>query len=213
MTYDPTQRRAALRHFLKSSNLSARGLCAAADLSPSALAQFLSEKSRTLTDETYELLAAGASKLLARAVTSDELRGRRLAALRRLMVDLELRGAGVIGASAGAAHTAPAPPGFDEGGSAIRCISDEYFPLFEVGDVLYYEGQAPLASLVGRVAAVKVHNGPFILRRVMRLLDNRGTVTLMSIGERHAPVLADQIVDWGAPICWLYRPENRDGLH
>lgn len=209
-SYDAEQRRNALRDFLQGNALSARALCSESGLSPSALAQFLrrNNPSRTLTDETYELLAFGASRLLSRKVTAAELRGQFLASARRLLVDLELRSAGYIEQyREQPTPTAPAPPGFEEGGSAIRVQTEEFFPLFEAGDVLYYEGQSPLPSLVGRVAAVKVRHGPFLLRRVMRLVDNR-TATLMSIGERAAPVLDDHQLDWGSPISWVWRPDT-----
>jgi transcriptional regulator with XRE-family HTH domain len=73
--YNADQRRAALREFLSEYKLSARKLCETSGLSPSALTQFLNGHSRSLTDETYTMLAYGASELLGWQVTTGLLRG------------------------------------------------------------------------------------------------------------------------------------------
>lgn len=75
MAYDPDQRRRALQEFMDEYSLSARKLSGSAGLSPSAVTQFLKGHSRSLTDETYELLAYGASDLLGWKVAPAHLRG------------------------------------------------------------------------------------------------------------------------------------------
>lgn len=75
MTYNPGQAREALSRFMDIHSLSARSLCAAADLSPSALSQFLQGRVHSLKSSTYEALAVGAGKLVGRSVSTAELRG------------------------------------------------------------------------------------------------------------------------------------------
>lgn len=75
MPYSASQEREALLRFMNIHSLSARALCKAAGLSPSALSQFLKGRVHSLKSSTYDALSVGAGRLLGRPIPVAELRG------------------------------------------------------------------------------------------------------------------------------------------
>lgn len=69
------KKRRAIEAFLRATGLKPFPLAKAAGVSEGTVRNFLDGRSETLTDRTYEKLAAGASKLLGRPVRAAELRG------------------------------------------------------------------------------------------------------------------------------------------
>lgn len=75
MAYDAERSRKALQNFIDRTSLKEHPWELASGVGPGTIRAFLKGRSKTLTENTYEKLAAGATKSLGRQVLASELRG------------------------------------------------------------------------------------------------------------------------------------------
>lgn len=75
MAFNAEQRRSALQAFMTREKINIGRWEDAAELGEGTLRKFINEDTESMTDRSYEKLADGASRLLDRTVTPDELRG------------------------------------------------------------------------------------------------------------------------------------------
>lgn len=173
-----------------------------ADLSEATVRGFLHGRTRTLGDETYELLAAAASSLLDRNISAAELRGD-LA----FPVSVPIRhyvGAGdevypVDGD--GNIDYVDAPPGFEKG-QAFVVRGDSMRPVYDDADVLFCRRREPPPSdPTKRAVIVEVKDGPLLVKKLLPGT-RKGRYHLLSINPVTA-VLADRPVVSIGRIGWV----------
>jgi len=150
---------------------------------------------------TWEMLAAGATKLLHREVTVAELQGERAAPLEIDVVSTVGAGAEVFPIDGDrAVDTVEAPPGFV--GSAMVVRGDSAVPMFEDGDVLFVApSHKDPARFVGKVVVVQVKDGPRMVKRLLRGR-SKSRFDLQSINPA-AALLADRQIVEVAAIHWV----------
>jgi hypothetical protein len=205
MAYDAAQRRRGIEAFLKRTGLSAREVCIAGGLSPSALSQFLNGITQGMGDKSYQALAAGASKKLFRPVTVAEFRGE-LAPKgqpKAKSQDGEIAQVAVrhyVGAGdrvylvkdQDAVEYVEAPPGYERG-SAVIVRGESGKPLFEDGDVLFFkELLPPPKKPTTRAVIVQVGEDLLYLKKLVPGT-KRGHYHLLSMNPT-TPMLYDQHV-------------------
>ncbi|MGQ3297723.1 S24/S26 family peptidase [Reyranella sp.] len=205
MPYDSEQRRQALRNFMKTHNLQPKAWARAAGLSESALWPFLGKKvnpTEALTDDTYEALADAASELLDTRIRAAQLRDEA-----PWTADIRIEsyvGAGdevqMIGVDGGLGTTA-APPGY-EGGGAVIVRGDSMQPVFNSGDLLFFQKrEPPSVANPAKPLIVEVRGGPLYVKKVLKG-SKRGHFHLLSINP-NTPVLQDRPVMSIAKIGWV----------
>lgn len=202
MGFDPNQRRAALQAFLDDSKLKVFPWTQHAGLSEATVRGFLADRSRTLSDETYELLAEAASRLLQRPIKAAQLRG-------EPPTTIEIPLAHYVGAG-DEVHLfdgnnfldyVEAPPGFTKGAACV-VKGDSMRPTFDDGDMLFYRQlEAPPKEPTRRAVIVQVKNGPLYVKKLLPG-SRRGRFHLLSINPLTA-VLTDQAVESIARIGWV----------
>ena len=204
MAFDPIQRRAALKQFLKDNKkLKVFPWSERADLAEATLRGFIAGRSRTLSDETYEKLAEAASQILERPVNAAMLRGEK-------PWTAEIQVLGYVGAGDEILRSAvdgglggePAPPGYEDGGAAI-VRGDSMRPVFDDGDILFFRSQEPPIGkpIPKRPVIVQVRGGPLYVKRILAG-SKRGLFHLLSINPV-MPVLEDRPVESIARIGWV----------
>lgn len=204
MSFDPEQRRAALNAFIQGNGLKVLPWCTAAGLNEASLRGFLAKRTRSLSDETYELLAAAAAELLARAVTAAELRGEQ-----PRTVEVPLRhyvGAGdevhIIDGDE-AIDYVEAPPGYARGSAAV-VRGESMRPTYDPGDLLFFrrrESPPTFKDLPARPVIVQVKDGRLLVKKLLPGT-KRGRYHLLSVNPL-TPVLQDQLVESIARIGWI----------
>ena len=204
MSFDPEQRRAALNAFIKTHSLKVLPWCTAAGLNEASLRGFLAKRTRSLSDETYVLLADAAAELLGRAVTAAELRGE----LPRT-VEVPLRhyvGAGdevhIIDGDE-AIDYVEAPPGYAKGAAAI-VRGESMRPTYDPGDLLFFrrrEDPPAFKELPPRPVIVQIKDGRLLVKKLLPGT-KRGRYHLLSVNPL-TPVLQDQAVESIARIGWI----------
>ena len=204
MSFDPEQRRAALNAFIRAHSLKVLPWCTAAGLNEASLRGFLAKRTRSLSDETYVLLADAATELLARAVTAAELRGE----LPRT-VEVPLRhyvGAGdevhIIDGDE-AIDYVEAPPGYAKGSAAV-VRGESMRPTYDPGDLLFFrrrESPPAFKDLPLRPVIVQVKDGRLLVKKLLPGT-KRGRYHLLSVNPL-TPVIQDQVVESIARIGWI----------
>jgi hypothetical protein len=205
MPYDPDQRRQALRAFSKTNGLKVLPWTASAGLSEATVRGFFAGRTRTLSDETYVLLAEAASRRLGRHISDVELRGERPPS-----IEVPVRhyvGAGdevhLVDSDDTAIDYTAAPPGFELGAAAI-VKGDSMRPVFDPGDMLFFryrEAPPVFNSLPARPVIVQVKNGPLLVKKLLPGT-RRGHYHLLSVNPL-TPILQDQPVESIARIGWI----------
>jgi phage repressor protein C with HTH and peptisase S24 domain len=208
MAYDPAQRRRALKTFMVEHGLQPKAWCRASGLSETSLWPFMNNKTQALGDDTYELLASGASKLKRRKFTGAMIRDEP-----PVTVEIPLQhyvGAGDIihiVEGDGAFDYTDAPPGFEKGAAGI-VRGDSMLPMFDDGDVIFWRHlEHPPRELPRRAVIVKVKDGPLFLKKLLPGT-KRGRYHLVSINPI-TPTMIDQPIEAIARIGWV-RPSGGD---
>ncbi|MEI6861605.1 MAG: S24 family peptidase [Verrucomicrobiota bacterium] len=156
-----------------------------------------------MSDETYEKLAAGASKLLNRNISPSRLRPGAAAD-----IDLPIRS--YVGAGDevvepvegdGPIDYVAAPPELAEG-EVLEVRGRSMLPAYEHGDLLFHRFMDPdPRNLLGKLVIIKLKDG----RRFVKVLQagsKRGRFTLASLNPSYAP-MEDQAVAAVARIVWV----------
>jgi len=204
MSFDPVQRRNALKAFAKVHSLKVFPWTKAAGLSEATLRGFLAARTRTLSDETYVQLAEAASEILGRTISAGELRGEMPRA-----VEVPLRhyvGAGDevhIIDTEDAIDYVEAPPGYAKGSAAV-VRGESMRPTFDDGDMLFFrkrEDPPAFKDMPLRPVIVEVLDGALYVKKMLPGT-KRGRFHLLSVNPL-TPVLQDQAVESIARIGWI----------
>jgi hypothetical protein len=201
MSYDPRRAIAALAAFQRSTGLRDFPWEKASGVGEGTLRRFRRKDNRSMSHETYERLATGASALLGRMVTAAEFRDYDVSP--PVPISLRLSEGAVLLALDKPSEFAPAPPGFTAGSAAIvEGMAGK--PLFCAGDVLFCGREvSELHKFIGKEAAVQIKNGPHLVRRVLPGT-RRGRYHLLGISDA-TPALEDQAIASAAHIEWVRR--------
>ncbi|MCX7366739.1 MAG: hypothetical protein NTV97_33670 [Alphaproteobacteria bacterium] len=204
MAYDKTKTLAALDRFQRATGLKDFPWEIASELGEGTLRRFRTSPNRSMRTETYEKLAAGASKLLERKITAAEIRGE--ADMIALVPVRSFVGAGdeitpIDGDEP--IDWVQAPPGMEEA-EATEVRGRSMIPLYHDRDLLFHRRmETDPARFRDEVVVAQVKNG----KRYVKLLQpgtRRGRFRLVSINPSFAP-LEDQQLDWIGPIEWVHK--------
>lgn len=214
MSFSPDQRRRALRGFMKEHKLSLLAWTKAAKLSESGVRNFLAGRNRTLTDETYEKLAAAANDMLdVDWVTSAFLRGERVhsntvaiagkvgAGQQIIPFDDAIRGAGI--------GEVERPPGALGDIVAAEIDGDSMLPVYRDKDIIFYHrnGLGVWTEHIGDECVVALHDG----RMFVKVLARGSKPKLATLQSYNASPIPDVRVEWASPIRWVKRAERFAG--
>jgi phage repressor protein C with HTH and peptisase S24 domain len=198
--FDPEIRRRALRAFMKKRpglNPNAWAKACHPALAESTIRNFINGDSDSLSDRTYQLLAAAAH------VPVSELRGEKPVQPARVDIPIEVYvGAGdEIYPLDGPLDYTPAPPGYESGGAAI-VRGESMRPMYDEGDILYYaQRETPPKGPTRRAVIVQVKDGPLFVKKLLPGT-KRGRFHLLSLNPLTAPML-DRPVESIARIGWV----------
>lgn len=205
MPYNAQQRRNALATFMAETGLQPKEWARRSGLSESALWPFMKSKTQALGDDTYELLAVGASKILKRPIRAATLRGEPPVAI-EIPIGHYVGAGDEVHLFDGDDSTVDwtgAPPGFEKGAAAI-VRGDSMRPMYDDGDILFYltqEPPPPVKDLPQRPVIVQVKDGPIFVKRLLPGT-KRGRYHLLSLNPL-TPLLQDQPVLSIARIGWV----------
>lgn len=203
MPYDQRQAVSALATFQEVSGLRDYPWEIASGVGEGTIRRFKNGKARSLTWETYEKLADGASSLLNRKVEARELLGDYPNTWP--VFEAVLTGDEVVRLPSEGMYRVPAPPDHVSGG-VIEVRGRSLLPEFRQGDLLFHANLQPdIDALVGDVVLAQTTNG----RRHIRILHstpNPGHYTLSSINPAYPPLEDVQVMS-AAEILWVkHRP-------
>ena len=203
MAYDKRKATAALAAFQQSTGLKDFPWERASSVGEGTLRKFRSGSARSMSDETYEKLAAGASDLLGRKIAPARLRP-------GPVTDVELPIRSYVGAGDevvapidgdGPIDYVTAPPDLAEG-EVLEVRGRSMLPAYEHGDLLFHRFMDPdPRELVGKLVVAKLKDG----RRFVKVLlagTRRGRFTLASLNPSFAP-MEDQASEAVARIVWV----------
>lgn len=208
VSFNPDQRRRALRAFMDHHKLRLLPWAKAARLSESGVRNFLAGRNRTLTDETYEKLADAANELLnADWVSAAVLRGEKPqstsvaiagkvgAGQQIVPFDDSLKGAGI--------GEVERPPGAAGDIVAAEVEGDSMLPVYRAGDIIFYhrDGLGAWTDHVGDECVVALRDG----RVFVKVLARGSTPKLATLNSYNASPIADVRVEWASPIRWVKR--------
>ena len=201
MSYDARRALAALAAFQQSTGLRDFPWEKASGVGEGTLRRFRRKDNRSMSHETYERLATGASKLLGRRVSAAEFRDNDIRP--PVPVSLRLSEGAVLLALDKPSESAAAPPDFTAGSAAIvEGMAGK--PLFCAGDVLFCGREIrELETFIGKEAVVQIKDGPRLVRRVLNGT-RRGRYHLLGISDA-TPPLEDQAIAAAAHIEWVRR--------
>lgn len=200
--FNPEQRRRVLRDYIAAENLTVNGWARAAGISEGTLRNFLNGDSDSLSDRSYELLAA------VRSVPVSLLRGEKAA--RSVHPEIPVRsfvGAGdeIISLTddEDPIDWTPAPPGLEDAeATEVRGMS--MLPLYREGDLLFHRRMTidPM-MLRDEICVMQTKSR----KRYVKLIQpglKKGTFRLVSFNPLFPP-LEDQVLTWVSPILAMRR--------
>jgi hypothetical protein len=209
MAYDKAAALKALARFQRDTGLKDRPWEAEAGLGEGTLRKFRSGPNRSMSTETYEKLAMGATTLLGRKVVAGEIRGE---VETPIMVPLRSYvGAGeeiiILKADDPPIDFVQAPPGMREAeATEVRGLS--MVPLFHDGDLLFHRRlEADPLRYRNEALVVQVKNG----KRYVKLVlpgTRKGRYHLTSVNPAFPPI-EDQVVEWVGLIEWVHKRRRR----
>ncbi len=186
MSYDRRSALAALDNFQRITRLKDYPWELASKVGGGTLRRFRNGKTHSLNSETYDKLAAGASKLRGVEHTAAEIRGEIPI---RLVVPIRSRvGAGefVFPIDGDVLGYTEVPAGV-EAEECLQVDGDSMEPVYRHRDLLFPRAPRKPTELVGRIVAAQIKNGP----RVVKILQKgsaRGRWTLVSVNPLHEPI-------------------------
>ena len=207
MSYDPKKLRLALAAFLKASSLKESPLEKLAEVGEGTIRAFRTARTQSMTAETWDRLAAAASRTLKRRVSTAELRG-------EVVAPNEVPLSSYLGAGDeilpiegdGPIDYVPAPPGMT-GAEATEVRGLSMIPLYHPGDLLFHRRiDADPTRWLEEVVAVQVRNGKRYVKQLLR--GKRGRFTLKSFNPAF-PAIEDQLLDWVGPIEWVHKKARK----
>ena len=200
--FNPQLRRRTLRAFMQTHSLTVNGWATSAGLRESTLRNFLNGDSESMSDRSYELLAA------ARGVPVSVLRGEVPAAppAERIPVRSYV-GAGdeIVSLSDDEEPidwTAP-PPGLEDA-EATQVRGTSMQPLFRDGDLLFHRRMTIDPLLLRDEIAVMQTKGRKRFVKMIQPGSKKGTFRLVSFNPLFPPI-EDQVLTWVSPILWMRR--------
>lgn len=204
MPYDNRKAIAALDRFKKAAKLKDFPWEKASGLGEGTLRKFRTGANRSMSTETYEKLAAGASKLGGRTFTAAEIRGEVELLIQVPVSSFVGAGDEIIPIDGdGPVDWVPAPPGMGEA-EATEVRGRSMIPLYHDRDLLFHRRlETDPARFRDEVVVAQVRNG----KRYVKLLQigtRRNRFRLLSINPTFAP-LEDQQLDWIGPIEWVHK--------
>lgn len=204
MGYSKKDALAALAAFQKANSLKDFPWEKASKVGEGTLRRFRDGPNRSMSTETYEKLAAGATLLLGRDVTAAEIRG-----------EIEPPALVPVRSFVGAGEEifpiegdepidrVPAPPGMKEA-EATEVRGRSMIPLYHNGDLLFHRRiESDPARYKDEVVVAQVQNG----KRYVKLIlpgTKKGLFHLVSVNPAFAP-LEDQKLAWVGPIEWVHK--------
>lgn len=187
MSYDRRSALAALENFQRVTKLKDYPWEMASKVGAGTLRRFRNGKTHSLNSETYDKLAAGASKLRGVEHTAAEIRGEIPI---RLVVPIRSRvGAGEFvfpiddDSNLGYAQV---PPGV-EAEECLQVDGDSMEPVYHHRDLLFPRAIRKPTELIGRIVAAQIKNGPRVVK-ILRKGTARGKWTLESVNPLHEPI-------------------------
>lgn len=200
--YSADQRRRAMNAFIEDHEVQIQTWTKlSGEMRESVVRRFLIGKVASLTDRTYERLAAGASLLIGRKVTAGELRGDRP---QPWLVPVTARiGAGEtvipIDTDSPIDSEYTQAPIFDDVTEAWEVDGDSMRPLYGPKDKLFPgRPAADPTSMIGRIVGAQLRDGRRLVKTLQRG-SRKGRFNLASINPAH-PLLEDVAIDFVVPI-------------
>ena len=200
-----SQRKAALKAFLAANpGLKKAPWEKASGLSEGTVRGFLN-RANTMTDDTYEKLAAGAAEILGRDVKAAELRGEAPSDAKVPVRSYVGAGGEVIAIEdQEPIDWVPAPPGM-ENAEATEVRGNSMRPLYHDGDLLFHIRRIDidLGEYEGEVVVTQVKDGGRLVK-ILKPGSRRNRFTLESVNQAFDPI-HDQQLDWIGPIEWVHK--------
>ncbi len=205
MTYDKAAALKALERFQRDTGLKDRPWEEASGLGEGTLRKFRTGANRSMSTETYEKLAAGASRKLGREFKAGMIRG-------EIEMGIMVPVRSFVGAGDEVIILAPdeepidwveAPPGMrDSEATLVRGRS--MIPAYHDRDILFHRRlEADPLQYRDEILVTQTRGG----KRYVKLIlpgTAKGKYHLVSVNPSYAPI-EDQRLDWIAPIEWYYR--------
>jgi phage repressor protein C with HTH and peptisase S24 domain len=209
MAYDKAAAVKALARFQRDTGLRDRPWETESGVGEGTLRKFRDGPNRSMSNETYEKLAAGATRKLGRPVLAAEIRGEA-----DVPVQVPLRsyvGAGdeviVLPTDDPPIDWVQAPTGMRDA-EATEVRGRSMVPAYHDRDVLFHRRlEVDPLRYRDEIVVVQVKNG----RRYVKVVlpgTRKGRFHLVSINPAYAPI-EDQVLEWVGPIEWFHRRPRR----
>lgn len=200
--FNPDLRRRALRTYMATHGLTVNGWAVEAGISEGTLRNFLNGDSESLSDRSYELLAA------ARGEPVSVLRGEK--AIRMEGATIQVRsyvGAGdeivVMTDDDPPLDWTEPPPGLEDA-EATLVRGTSMLPVYRDGDLLFHRRMSIDPMLLrDEIAVMQTKNR----KRYVKMIQpgsKKGTFRLVSFNPLFPPI-EDQVLLWVSPILWTRR--------
>lgn len=209
MAYDKRQVLAALARFQRDTGLKDSPWEEASGLGEGTLRKFRTGPNRSMSTETYEKLAAGATKKLGRKVVAGELRG-------ELQVPIQVPVRSFVGAGDEVIiipedneplFWVEAPPGMRDA-EATEVRGRSMVPAYHDRDILFHRRlEIDPLRFRDEILVTQVKGG----KRYIKLIlpgSRKGRYHLTSINPAYPPI-EDQVLEWLAPIEWVDKRRRR----
>lgn len=209
MAYDKKHAVTALARFQRDTGLKDKPWETESKVGEGTLRKFRDGPNRSMSTETYEKLAAGATALLGRKVLAGEIRG-------ELDVPIMVPLRSYVGAGdeviAVPTDDPPidwvqAPPGMRDA-EATEVRGRSMIPAYHDKDVLFHRRlEVDPLRFRDEIVVTQVKGG----KRYVKLVlpgTRRGRYHLVSVNPSFAPI-EDQALEWVGPIEWVHRRGRR----